>query len=151
MNEPRSLMTKRTFGLLSMLSLLTTGIFTATLVLAYPNPTVSTIEEQNLSDTRSIDSARTIANTDSAEQAKASSSQDSPSRATSSPALGQAAPQALTQQTAVSPQATTPVSTSQPAQRPSTQSPASTPQAEQPGPVAFVRDTIDKVADLLNL
>lgn len=65
MNESHQPMTRRTIGLLSGLAVLSIGVFSAGLVLTYPNPDASGSEGRALSDTRLIDMSRTIANTGS--------------------------------------------------------------------------------------
>ena len=55
MNKSQNIMTKRTFGFVLTLAVLTVGAFTSALVLAYPNPNSPKIAAQRQTDTRLLD------------------------------------------------------------------------------------------------
>lgn len=73
-----NIMTKRTFGLLSTLSVLSIALFTAALVILYPNPTLVQATKDQKSDTRAIDASRHLANTLPAQQSGTSTSSVEP-------------------------------------------------------------------------
>ena len=153
MNESRSLMTKRTFGLLSMISVLSVTAFTAALVLAYPNPNVAGSSDPNFSDTQSIDASRTVANTYSTGSTQVSSSQGNATIDTSDPSVSQSQSEPATTQppSAAPTQTTAPTETTRQSSSPQQSSASSPQQNTQPVVVTVVRDVLDSVADLLPL
>ena len=157
MTKNRNIMTKRTFGLLTTLSVLSIGAFTAALVLAYPNPNIADASGTGNSNTMEIDKSRTVANTDSSLQAARSAANvpanqstqpNSDIQNTQNTAQGQnnttqpssapmpASPSTQTQQSQASPaQSSQPISNS----------------SSQPNLVEAVKDALGHVADLLPL
>lgn len=146
MTNERTLMTKRTFGLLSTLSVLSIAVFTAALVIAYPNASNAEGGNRGLSDTKSIDQSRTIANTRSDRQSATAGG--SIAASASNPAIGTADAGSQTPQIAdadtAQPQPAVPSPAAQSRQSAQPQQPT-----KQPDVVTFVRDTVDNIVTLL--
>lgn len=149
-------MTKRTFGFLATLSILSIALFTAAMVLAYPSPNDTASEKQLISDTESIDKSRSIANTDSARQAASSTNQQATSQNSSDSSPDQVAQGADTTSASTNPpsaQQTTTTTTSSPTTQ--KQPAASAPERQvppaqaQPTLMTFVRDTVNNIVTLL--